>query len=338
MKMFKKSICLVLSVLTVMSAAFFMSAAVSAKAKPALNKKKITITRTKSYALKLKNAKASKVKWSTSKKSVAVVYSGKVTALKIGKATITAKYNGKKYRCKVTVKPLVTMTKYDFTVYKNDTLKLSISSKNSKYNAKSWKSSNPSIASINSNGLITGINYGTVTITATKSNGDLLKTKVNVINPFKALKNYINEKGKSDKDGNKYLSFGNGKYSYFITYNKETDMFEFQGNYNGTGTFYEGQFELIMYMDNGGSSTLPVISLYLSDDDTKSYKAQSYLNASSYTQKSNIKFTALSGNVDDENVNSLSNLLLHDLFGGWAEMLDTNLNMNLSALGFSKYE
>jgi hypothetical protein len=58
----------------------------------------------------------------------------------------------------------------------------------------------------------------------------------------------------------------------------------------------------------------------------------------SIKKAANIKFTALSGNVDDENVNSLSNLLLHDLFGGWAEMLDTNLNMNLSALGFSKYE
>lgn len=44
------------------------------------------------------------VKWTSSKKSVATVSSkGKVTAKKEGSATITAKVNGKSYKCKVTV-------------------------------------------------------------------------------------------------------------------------------------------------------------------------------------------------------------------------------------------
>ena len=56
------------------------------------------------YTLKLENAKASKVIWKSSDKSVAVVdKKGKVTAKKIGKCTVVARYNGKKYTCKVSV-------------------------------------------------------------------------------------------------------------------------------------------------------------------------------------------------------------------------------------------
>lgn len=83
--------------------------AVSSKAATAvicsLNKKSAKLTVGKKLKLKLKNAKASKVKWSSSKKSVASVSKkGVVKAKKKGKATITAKYNGKSYKCKITVK------------------------------------------------------------------------------------------------------------------------------------------------------------------------------------------------------------------------------------------
>lgn len=53
---------------------------------------------------KLKNAIASKVKWTTSSKKTATVKSGKVTAKKKETATITATYKNKKYKCKLTVK------------------------------------------------------------------------------------------------------------------------------------------------------------------------------------------------------------------------------------------
>lgn len=70
-----------------------------------ISKKSVTVTKGKTYKLKLKKATAKKVKWSSSKKSVATVSkSGTVKAKKAGKATITAKYKGKKYKCKVTVK------------------------------------------------------------------------------------------------------------------------------------------------------------------------------------------------------------------------------------------
>ncbi len=74
------------------------------KKKIALNRKNLTLTTEKRATLKLKHANASKVKWSSSDISIATVTNkGVVTARDAGKATITAKYNGKKYTCKLKV-------------------------------------------------------------------------------------------------------------------------------------------------------------------------------------------------------------------------------------------
>lgn len=76
---------------------------VTAAAKVKLSNKSITLMPTQTKTLKVTGTK-SKVKWSSSKKSVAIVTSkGKVTAKKAGKATITAKVGSKKYTCRVTV-------------------------------------------------------------------------------------------------------------------------------------------------------------------------------------------------------------------------------------------
>ena len=76
----------------------------NAKTKIQLNKKKVTLIVGEKTKLKLKNNKK-KVKWSSSKRTVAIVSSkGVVTAKKKGTATITAKAGKKKYTCKVTVK------------------------------------------------------------------------------------------------------------------------------------------------------------------------------------------------------------------------------------------
>lgn len=75
-----------------------------AKAKIKLNKKKVTLTVGKSVKLKLKGT-GKKARWSSSNESVAMVSStGKVMAVSVGKAKITAKIKKKKYSCSVTVK------------------------------------------------------------------------------------------------------------------------------------------------------------------------------------------------------------------------------------------
>lgn len=85
---------------------------VEAKAKPVLNKKKVTLTITNTKknpkaTLKVKgvsNKIAKKAKWTTSNKKVATVKKGKVTAKKAGKATITCKVQNRRLTCKITVK------------------------------------------------------------------------------------------------------------------------------------------------------------------------------------------------------------------------------------------
>jgi hypothetical protein len=68
-----------------------------------LNKTSITLGVGSTYKLKVKGT-SKKVTWSSSDKSIAKVNSkGKVTAVKKGTVTITAKVGNKKYKCKVKV-------------------------------------------------------------------------------------------------------------------------------------------------------------------------------------------------------------------------------------------
>lgn len=74
------------------------------EANPTLSKKKLTVKVGKSKTLKVNDAEGT-VKWSSNKKKVAKVNkNGKITGVKAGKATITAKVDGKTLKCKVTVK------------------------------------------------------------------------------------------------------------------------------------------------------------------------------------------------------------------------------------------
>ncbi|MCM1158344.1 MAG: Ig-like domain-containing protein [Bacteroidales bacterium] len=96
------------------------SGTVEAAGKVKLNKTSVTLVKEKTATIKLVNApklaKMSKkdkknLKWTTSNARVVKITTGsksvkqvKVKALKAGKATIKAKYKGKTYKCKVTVK------------------------------------------------------------------------------------------------------------------------------------------------------------------------------------------------------------------------------------------
>ena len=99
-KTVSRIIALVLAIVLVFGCGFESAAA----KKASLNKTKVTIHVGSTYKLKLDGVKA--ISWKSNKKSVATVNSkGKVTAKKKGKAVITCTAsNGKKYKCKVTVK------------------------------------------------------------------------------------------------------------------------------------------------------------------------------------------------------------------------------------------
>ena len=154
-----------------------------------LNKTSLTIYTGKTSTLKVSGT-SKKVTWSTSNKKVATVSSkGTVSAKSSGTATITAKVNNKNLRCKVTVKkPTINKTSTSLSVGQTTTLKLTGAT------LKSAKSSNTSIATVNSSGKITAKKAGTCTITLTDTQKRTYKCTVTVKSSSKsaALKAYYN--------------------------------------------------------------------------------------------------------------------------------------------------
>ena len=129
------------------------------------------------------------VKWTSSSTSVAIVDNvGKVTAISKGTAAITATANdgsGKTATCSVTVNRLVTsitLNKSSASVYNGKTITLTATVNPSTASDKSviWSSSDTSVATVSSSGVVTGKTRGTTTITATAKDGSGVKATCNV--------------------------------------------------------------------------------------------------------------------------------------------------------------
>lgn len=159
---------------------------------------KVTLNRSKIYIVKGKSAKikgvmapantTDKITWSSSKKSVATVSNGKITAKKVGTAKITATTtSGKKAICKVYVlkkakkSTSIILNKKSVGVKKGSWILLTptLSPAKSTDTVK-WKSSAASVASVDSYGFVTGKKKGKAIITATTSSGKKVKCKVTV--------------------------------------------------------------------------------------------------------------------------------------------------------------
>lgn len=185
---------IVILLMTVMLLAGILPITSFAAAKPNLNHSELTLNVGKSYTLRLTGT-TQKVKWSSSKKSVAAVSSkGKVTAKKKGTATITAKVGSKKYTCKVTVKQPVTsvkLNKKSYTLKKKGatvTLKATVKPTNANNRTIKWTTSNKEVATVNSKGKVTAISNGTATITATASDGSKKKASCKITVKIPAIK------------------------------------------------------------------------------------------------------------------------------------------------------
>lgn len=123
--------------------------------------------------LKIKN-NSSKVYWSSSNKSIATVTnSGRVKAKNKGIATITAKVNGKKYKCKIAVESPV-LNKKSFSILKTQTALLAVNNNSQTIN---WSSENMEIATVSKEGVISAKKKGITNIVATI---DGIKYKCNV--------------------------------------------------------------------------------------------------------------------------------------------------------------
>lgn len=106
------------------------------------------------------------ISWKSSDSKIAKVNAkGKVTPKKTGTVTITASCNGLKKKCKITVKkPSVKLSQKSIFLFTENTCRLKASAKPS--DKIKWTSSDSKIASVDSEGKITGKKAGDVTITA----------------------------------------------------------------------------------------------------------------------------------------------------------------------------
>ncbi len=129
-------------VVFVLACGAFSGAHEAQAASAKLNRNSATIWVGDTVKLKVKNTKK-KVKWTSSKKSVATVSAkGTVKAKGAGKAVITAKVGSKKYKCKITVRKTAISAKCITIAYGTSS---SLTLKYPKKKVK-WSSSNPSIA------------------------------------------------------------------------------------------------------------------------------------------------------------------------------------------------
>lgn len=144
------------------------------------------------YSISPSNATNKEVTWSSSNTSVATVDAfGMITAKSAGSATITAKANdgsGVKATCNVSVQSAtvyvssITLNSSSLSMTEGDTQYLSVSVYPSNATNKSvtWSSSNTSVATVNSSGMVTAKAAGSTIITVKANDGSGVKATCSV--------------------------------------------------------------------------------------------------------------------------------------------------------------
>ena len=131
------------------------------------------------------------ITWSSSDNSIATVSDGIVTGIKPGTVTITAKSNnGKESTIKISVLDSgneissirINTSGTSLKIGDSLTLIATISPSYAQDKSVTWSSSDSSVVSVTSNGVITAKKLGTAIITATSSNGKTSTSRINVVN------------------------------------------------------------------------------------------------------------------------------------------------------------
>ena len=132
---------------------------------------KVGETMTLSATVNPSNASDKTVTWYSSDASVATVEDGKVTAIKIGTATIKAKAGDKTATCSITIVPTevfsITLDKSSASLKVGETVTLiaTVGPEDATDKTVTWTTSDATVATV-SNGVVTAKKLGTATITA----------------------------------------------------------------------------------------------------------------------------------------------------------------------------
>lgn len=145
--------------------------------------------RTIGLTWKGKTLAGKKATWKSANKKIATVdKNGKVKGVSKGVTTITATYQKKKVSIRVVVtQPVTRITLSPSIKYLDEQTQqlftAAIAPENPDYPTLTWKSSNEQVATVNQNGLVSGLMPGKATITATAISGKSAAVNLQVIRP-----------------------------------------------------------------------------------------------------------------------------------------------------------
>lgn len=349
----KKIISVILCLLILASLSVFKT---SATTKVKLNKTKLNLKIGKTFKLKLKGAKG-KIKWKSSKKTIAVVNSkGKVTAKKAGTSNITATYKGKSYKCTVKVAKMLTkqiyLNKSKITVKKGKsyTLKCSLKPKNVSTNKIKWTSSNTKVATVSSKGKITAKKSGISKITVKTMDGTNLSAtcEVKVVNVSISstlkqnlvyLKNYIQSYGEYNNAGYKAIYGSRGDCTFAISYITGEKCFNFYWGYNYTDDFTTG-FIAMKLSDTGFDyCTAEMVDIFEKDNYMDSYSTDIIIKTATYNIESTIptyKITSNTTGMKSSEVIEDANIKFQTAMYDWNYLLISEAGSSFNDIGFKK--
>lgn len=337
MKRSKKMFTVMLALCVALSMAMASVTANAATKKPKKIYLKATSTtvdikgKVKVSVYKTKPSKASKsVKWKSSNKKVATVSkSGYVTGKKKGTVKITAT-SKKNKRAKKTIKIKVTnlkakyvkMSKTSAILFPNDktTLKATVKGSAGFYNqGVTWKSSNTSVATVTSKGIVTAKKAGKATITATEKGGSKKATcavtvsgiKVDKANKSVSVTATVNN---ADAKSMHYVVYKNGvaaKTSYFVTDATPAELNAALGKISAKAWNTNSNFKTDAKVAQAGNKTIDEL-------------AQSGIGNKNYTK---FDITIKNGDQDIKMVNTLTGAKDNDNFS----MIYSNVANNHNA-------
>ncbi|MCF8357341.1 MAG: Ig-like domain-containing protein [Prolixibacteraceae bacterium] len=236
--------------------------------------------------------------WQNNDDDVATIsIDGKVTGVGVGSTIIVATTadGGFKDTCEITVNNVavtgVSVSPTAATIKESEveTLTATIIPENAIQKGVSWETSDPLIATVNTNGMVTGISPGTATITATSNEGDFNATCTITVEQlpdqlivYSDIENIVN----GTWTGTGTLSeLSSGGFEGSEQYRYDYSLLEW---WDGMGMYFDpvdaSQYENLNIAINGPTTSNNYIYIQLFDEDENSSETYSFERTTAYEQ------------------------------------------------------
>lgn len=279
------------------------------------------------------------VTWTTSDAKVAVVFNGRVTAIRQGTARITASAGTHSAVCTVTVvrsseDSQIKLDKESLTLSVNETAQLKATlSPSLSGQSVSWASTNKDVATVDDKGKVTAVSEGAAKVIA-MAGAYLAYCDVTVVadpsvEGLIKLADYIEETGTTDEQGRYYVEKTDSSgLAYGIV---ELYANEFVFVFDDENASYD-KIKTGADMTVSSDAACPVTCSY--DDGNAKFEGEGSVSKSTFkvTDKIDFKFSPIEG-CTDSMAQSLANATVKTALGLWKNIL-SDADLTYSDLGF----